>query len=89
MDDNTGQTSTWANLIWSIVIACIGFGFAVYRYLQFSGHLSENAGIRLSRIERPIYRLAGLWGLIAAFLIIGVTGLYYAIRHYKQLRSKK
>jgi hypothetical protein len=78
------QTSSWTQVVWSVVVTLIGFGFAIYRYLQFSGAAGS---IRLSRLERPIYRLAGKWGLISVFVLMGVVGIYYTIRSYKLLKK--
>lgn len=78
------ETASWGQVILSVAVAVIGFGFAVFRYLQFSGMAAD---LRLSRIERPIYRLAGKWGIIAIFILMGLTGVYYAIRYYKLLKK--
>jgi len=77
-------TSSWGQVLGSAVVAAIGFGFAVYRYIQFSGAAS---GIRLSRLERPVYRLAGKWGLIVVFLIMGIWGAYATLKHFRQLKK--
>jgi len=77
-------TSSWSQVLWAVALAIVGFGFAVYRYLQFSGAAS---GIRLSRLERPLYRLAGKWGLITIFILMGLMGVYYAVKYYKALRK--
>lgn len=74
------ERSSWSQIISSAAVTAIGFGFAIYRYLQYTG-LAGN--IRLSRLERPIYRLAGYWGLIAVFTIMGLMGLYLLIKHIR------
>ncbi|HEU4554011.1 MAG TPA: hypothetical protein VFS25_14305 [Chitinophaga sp.] len=76
--------STWGQVLGAAAVALIGFGFAVYRYIQFSG---ADAGIRLSRLERPIYRAAGKWGLVIVFLVMGIWGAYAAIKHFRQLKK--
>ncbi|WP_298733806.1 hypothetical protein [uncultured Chitinophaga sp.] len=78
------DTASWGQVILSVAVAFIGFGFAIFRYLQFSG-LAAN--LRLSRIERPIYRLAGKWGIITVFILMGLTGVYYTIRYYRLMRK--
>lgn len=82
--EKNSETASWGQVIWAVAVAVVGFGFAVFRYLQFSG---LSADLRLSRIERPIYRLAGKWGVITIFILMGLTGLYYAIRYYKLLKK--
>jgi hypothetical protein len=84
MHQNNPATSSWAQVFWSAIIAVIGFGFAIYRYLQFSGAVSS---MRLSRLERPIYRLAGKWGLISVFILMGIVGIYYTFKYYKLLKK--
>lgn len=79
------DTPSWSQVIWSAVVAAIGFGFAIYRYLQFSGAAAE---LRLSRLERPLYRLAGKWGIITVFILMGIVGLYNAVKHYRNLRKQ-
>jgi len=85
MNNPSDNSSSWSQVIGSAVVAAIGFGFAIYRYLQFSG---DATGLRLSRLERPLYRLAGKWGLISVFILMGIVGLYSAVSHYKKRRSK-
>jgi hypothetical protein len=81
---NNPDTASWSQVILSVAVAVVGFGFAVFRYLQFSGLAAD---LRLSRIERPIYRLTGKWGIIAVFILMGLTGVYYARRYYKLLQK--
>jgi hypothetical protein len=82
--NHNSETSSWSQVIWSAAVAVIGFGFAVFRYLQFAGLAGE---VRLSRLERPLYRLTGKWGIVFVFILMGLTGLYYAIRYYKLLKK--
>lgn len=82
--EKNSASASWSQVILSVAVAVIGFGFAVFRYLQFSGLAAD---MRLSRIERPIYRLAGKWGIITIFILMGLTGVYYAIRYYKLLKK--
>jgi len=82
--EKNSDTASWGQVILSVAVAVVGFGFAVFRYLQFSGLAVD---LRLSRIERPIYRLSGKWGVIAVFILMGLTGVYYAIRYYKLLKK--
>jgi hypothetical protein len=82
--EKNSETTSWFHILWAVLVALVGFGFAVFRYIQFS---SLASGIRLSRLERPIYRLAGKWGIIVIFILMGLTGVYYAVRYYKLLKK--
>ena len=87
-DKNNEATSSWTTVIWMAVVALIGFGFAAYRYMQFS-HLTEGADhLRITRIELYIYRATGPWGLVAVFLLMGLFGLYYTIWHIREINRK-
>jgi len=81
---SSSGSSGWGQVLGAAAVALIGFGFAIYRYIQFSG---EGAGIRLSRIERPIYRAGGKWALIIIFLVMGTWGAYAAVKHFKKLKK--
>jgi len=82
--ENRPGASSWSQVLWAVALAIVGFGFAIYRYLQFSEAAS---GIRLSRLERPLYRLAGKWGLITVFILMGLMGVYYAVKYFRTLRK--
>lgn len=88
MADNKEEESTWTSVLWSLVTMVIGFGFAVYRYLQYAG-ITGNGHVRLSRIERVIYRGTGMWGVIISFIIMGLLGLYFSYDHYKNMKRRR
>lgn len=81
--------ASWTSVIWMLVVALIGFGFAIYRFLQFSQAAGQLKAVRLTRIELYIYRATGHWGVIAVFIIMGIFGLYNAIVNVRELRSSK
>ncbi|PWV49756.1 hypothetical protein [Chitinophaga sp. S165] len=83
------EPASWTTVIWMSVVALTGFGFAVYRFLQFSQAAGQLNTVRLTRIELYIYRATGEWGVIFVFIIMGVFGLYNAIINVRQLRSGK
>ncbi|WP_149694768.1 hypothetical protein [Chitinophaga sp. CF418] len=83
------EPASWTTVIWMLVVALIGFGFAIYRFLQFSETAGQLHAVRLTRIELYIYRATGHWGVIAIFIIMGVFGLYNAIINLRDLRSRK
>ena len=89
MDENNEEESTWTTVIWTSIVTLIGFGFAVYRYIQFSGMLHSLERPRITRIELYIYRAAGQWGVVAVFVLMGVVGLYYTIYHIRAIKGKK
>lgn len=89
IDENNEEESSWTTVIWTVIVMLIGFGFATYRYLQFSGILHPTGVPRITRIELYIYRATGKWGLVAAFVLMGVVGLYYTVYHIRAIRSKK
>ena len=86
VDENNEEESSWMTVIWTSIITLIGFGFATYRYLQFADMVKMP---RLTRIELYIYRATGKWGVVAAFVLMGIAGLYYTIYHVRAIRSKK
>ncbi|MCF6402698.1 hypothetical protein L3C95_10890 [Chitinophaga filiformis] len=86
---NETEPASWTTVIWMSVVALIGFGFAVYRFLQFSEAGNQLHNVRLTRIELYIYRATGHWGVIAVFIIMGIFGLYNAIINIRDLRSRK
>lgn len=83
------EPASWTTVIWMSVVALIGFGFAIYRFVQFSQSAGQLKGVRLTRIELYIYRATGHWGVIVAFVIMGVFGLYSVIMNIRDLRSRK
>src|SRR5262245_9332063 len=83
------EPASRTTVFWMSVIALIGFGFAIYRFLQFSEAAEQLKTIRLTRIELYIYRATGPWGVVVVFIIMGVFGLYNAIINVRQLRSSK
>lgn len=89
MDENNEEESSWTTVIWTSIVTLIGFGFAVYRYLQFSNMLHSGERPRITRIELYIYRGTGKWGVVAAFVLMGIVGLYYTISHIRAIKSKK
>jgi hypothetical protein len=89
VDQNNEEESSWTTVIWTSVVTLIGFGFAIYRYLQFSGMLDSGESPRITRIELYIYRATGKWGVVAAFVLMGITGLYYTINHVRAIKNKK
>ena len=85
VDENNEEESSWTSVIWTSIITLIGFGFAIYRYLQFS-HMVQMP--RITRIELYIYRATGRWGVVAAFVLMGIVGLYYTIYHVRAMKKK-
>jgi hypothetical protein len=83
------EPASRTTVIWMSVVALIGFGFALYRFLQFSQAAGQLHDVRLTRIELYIYRATGHWGVIAVFVMMGIFGLYNAIINARQLRSGK
>lgn len=83
--EKNSESTTWLHVLWAVSVAMVGFGFAVFRYLQLSGLASTE--LRLSRLERPIFRLTGKWGVVFIFILIGITGAYYTFRYYKLLKK--
>jgi hypothetical protein len=70
-----------------LVVALIGFGFAIVRLIQFTTLEHPLRGLRLTRIELYIYRATGHWGVIIIFLLMGIFGLYNAIKTSRSIRS--
>lgn len=80
------ETTSRTAVIWMFIVALIGFGFAIYRSIQFYGVTEPLKMARLTRIELYIYRGLGPWAVIVVFLIMGLYGLYNAINGMRQLR---
>ncbi|SFE05222.1 hypothetical protein SAMN05518672_104280 [Chitinophaga sp. CF118] len=89
VDQNNEEESSWTTVLWTSIVALIGFGFAIYRYMQFSGMLATGDALRITRIELYIYRATGKWGIMAAFILMGIVGLYYTIYHIRAIRNRK
>jgi hypothetical protein len=83
------EESTWLTVLWSLGIMMIGTGFAICRYIQFFTHGDTGFNPRITRIELYIYRGVGPWGVVAAFSLMAVAGLYYTIYHYRAVTKKK
>lgn len=83
------EPASRSTLIWMIVVALIGFGFAIFRFIQFTTQEHPLRSVRLTRIELYIYRATGYWGVIVIFLLMGVFGLYNAIKTSRALSSSK
>jgi hypothetical protein len=83
------EPASWTAAIWMSVVALIGFGFALYRFLQFSQAAGQLNAVRLTRIELYIYRATGHWGVIAVFIIMGIFGLYNAIINVRERSSSR
>lgn len=88
-DENNEEESTWTTVIWTSIVTLIGFGFAVYRYMQFSGMLHSQERPRITRIELYIYRATGQWGVVTVFVLMGVVGFYYTVYHIRAIKGKK
>lgn len=86
VDENNEEESSWMTVIWTSIITLIGFGFAVYRYLQFVDMVHMP---RITRIELYIYRATGKWGVVTAFVLMGITGLYYTVYHVRAIKNRK
>lgn len=83
------EPASRSTMIWMLIVALIGFGFAILRFIQFTTQEHPLRGIRLTRIELYIYRATGHWGVIVIFLLMGFFGLYNAIKTSRSLRSSR
>lgn len=83
------EPASWSTVIWMLVISLIGFGFAITRFMQFTQQEHPLRGLRLTRIELYIYRATGQWGVIIIFIIMGIFGLYNAIKAFRSVRSRQ
>jgi hypothetical protein len=82
------EKSTWLSVIWSFGVIIIGTGLAIVRYIQFFNKGDNGFAPRISRIELYIYRAVGPAGLVTAFILMAITGLYYVIYHIRAIRKQ-
>jgi hypothetical protein len=83
------EESTWLSALWSFGVTLTGIGFAIVRYTQFFNKGDNGLNPRISRIEMYIYRAVGPSGLVTAFILMAVVGLYYTIYHIRAIRKQK
>jgi hypothetical protein len=83
------EKSTWLSVIMSIGVIMMGVGFAIVRYIQFFEKGDNGFSPRITRIELYIYRAVGPSGLITAFILMAIAGLYYTIYHVRAIRRQQ
>jgi hypothetical protein len=73
--------NTRTSFIWPLLLTIIGFGFAIWRYIQFS---QAEYMPQLSRLELFVYRAGGKWAVIGVLLLMGVVGLVGTIQRLRE-----